>query len=246
MEFNYTSNYSSLGFHGFDDVSTPRPWDLTAEILYYADKNKNLLDIGCGTAYKIIPLAPYFREIMAVDVSMDMIKCANVLVHKNSIDNIQIVHADSSNIPFPDHSFDVITCMLSRWDAKEIARLLNPNGVVIIEHIGCEDKKDFKMFFGKDEKGWRGQFIGYQLNDYLSYYKNMFDKYFSSVSIQNGYWQTFYSESGLLELLTSTPTIRNFEEENDLLSFKKSIQNFKTTQGIMLKQNRILICAKNF
>lgn len=245
MSFSYVSKYDSSNLRGIDDPDMPRPWDLTNEIIRTAGNHKKLLDIGCGTAFKLIPLSLHFSEITGIDVSQDMINAATALVNKNNIFNIKLIHADSSKLPFDDNTYDVITCMLSRWDINEIVRVLKPNGAVIVEHIGCEDKKDFKIIFGKDEHGWRGQFLEYNKEEYLQSFYKQFSHFFDSVSITNGFWRTHYSNEGILELLQFTPTIRNFSMDADFPVLQKSLDKFKTSQGIPLIQNRILIHAKN-
>lgn len=242
MSFSYIPDYDSSILRG--DDGSQRPWNLPDEIIAYADKNLKLLDIGCGTAFKLIPLSQHFAEIVGIDISKEMIHAANNIVEKNDVKNIKLLHGDSNNLPFEEKTYDVITCMLSRWDIREIARVLKPNGVVIVENVGCEDKKDFKILFGKDQDGWRGQFINYQQDEYLKYYRDMFCDYFASVSIANGFWKTYYTEQGILELLRFTPTIRNFDQITDNSALKSAYKIFKCERGIVLTQNRILINAQ--
>jgi hypothetical protein len=135
--------------------------------------------------------------------------------------------------------------MLSRWSVPEIFRVLKPNGIAIIEHIGCEDKKDFKLLFGKDSKGWRGQFLEYEKENYLQMYYARFSEFFTKVTIKNGFWNTLYTPEGLVELLQYSPTIRNFNEISDDIFVRQAIAEFSTPNGINLQQNRILIHAKN-
>jgi ubiquinone/menaquinone biosynthesis C-methylase UbiE len=210
MTFDYLANYDSNRLRGTDDPMTPRPWNLHQEILHYAGKDKILLDIGCGTAFKLIPLVPYFHTIIGVDPSFSMLEAAKKLIRDNNISNIEISYGKGETLPYANHSFDVITCMLSRRNVSEIYRLLKPEGIVIVEHIHCEDKKDFKLLFGKDEEGWRGQFLNYLKDNYITHYKDMFSEFFSVVTIQEDYWDTFYTPQGLSELLHFTPTIRNY------------------------------------
>lgn len=243
MSFSYVSNYDAAILHGIDETPT-RPWDLNDEILRYANRHSSLLDIGCGTAAKLIPLSSYFGQIIGVDISESMLNAAQSTIEKNKLSNIRLIQCDSNKLPFEDNSYDVITCMVSRWNIKEIHRALKPSGVVIVEHIGCEDKKDFKILFGKDHEGSRGQFIDFKKEDYLKYYHDMFYNLFDTVSIQNGYWKTYYTEQGILELLKFTPTIRNFDIEKDIEALRKGYTLFQSTQGIVLTQNRILIHAK--
>jgi SAM-dependent methyltransferase len=245
MSFPYISKYDSSSLRGVDDSAAPRPWNLIGEIIKHAGKNKKLLDIGCGTAFKLIPLSQHFNEIIGIDISIDMINAAETLIKKNNISNIKLIHGDSSELPFTNNTYDVVTCMLSRWDVPEIARVLKPNGIVIIEHIGCEDKQDFKMIFGKDKHGWRGQFLDNDREEYLLMYYKLFCHYFDTVSIKNGFWKTHYDKKGIEELLRFTPTIRNYDIQSDAHLLQKAFEYFDSSQGFVLTQNRILIHAKN-
>src|SRR3990167_8097394 len=242
MSFSYGIGYDSSLLRGSDN--SRRPWNLTDEILFHAGKQLKLLDIGCGTALKLIPLAKHFLEITGLDISEEMIDVANGTIKKYHLQNIKLLRGDSNNLPFKEKTYDIITCILSRWSIKEIYRVLKPNGVVIIEHIGCEDKKDFKIHFGKDRNGWRGQFINHQKDEYLQFYYDLFNYFFDSVSIKNGFWKTYYTKQGILELLRFTPTIRNFNLATDDMLLEKACKTFKYPKGIALTQNRILIYAQ--
>jgi SAM-dependent methyltransferase len=245
MTFDYKANYDSNSLRGTDDPATPRPWNLQHEILQHAGKDKKVLDIGCGTAFKLISLAPHFQEIIGLEPSQSMLEAAKKLVACNNISNIIIANGKGEELPYADHSFDVITCILSRWSVIEIYRVLKPNGIVIVEHINCEDKKDFKLLFGKDKDGWRGQFINHTKANYIAHYYNLFSEFFNEVTIKDGSWDTLYTHQGLTELLHYTPTIRNYNDQQDEASLKKAIQLFKTSQGIKLTQSRLLIKARN-
>lgn len=243
MNFSYISNYDSSALRGHD--VSQRPWILTNEIITHTRKESELLDIGCGTAFKLIPLSKHFSEITGIDISHEMIEAARYSIAKYDINNIKLLHGDSNNLPFKAKSYDVITCMLTRWNIKEIVRVLKQNGTLIIEHIGSEDKKAFKMLFGKDQNGWRGQFINHERNAYLKYYHDMLSEFFNSVTIRNGFWNTYYTKQGILELLKFTPTIRNFNHITDNIILENAYDMFKYSDGIVLTQNRILIHAKN-
>lgn len=243
MTFTYNRKYDSSLLRGIDDPTTPRPWNLFEEIIHYSNPQKTLLDIGCGTGFKLVHLSSYFKEITGFDISLDMLTCAKQIFKKNQINNIDLIQGNSQMLPFEKHQFDVVTCMLSRWSIEEIFRVVKPNGVVIIEDIGCEDKKEFKILFGKDKEGWRGQNLNYEKNNFLESYRQMFTQFFKKVSLCNGFWNTFYTETVILELLTCTPTIRAFHPHLDEAAIKNALEKFQTPQGIKLQQNRILICA---
>ena len=61
------------------------------------------LDIGCGTGYSAVALAAYCAEVYAVEPSEDML--AHALPHPA----IQYFPYAADHLPFPKHSFDVVT-----------------------------------------------------------------------------------------------------------------------------------------
>lgn len=245
MSFQYNVNYDSSLLRGKDDPSTLRPWDLRREVLKHSGNHKKLLDVGCGTSFKLIPIAPAFEEVTAVDINQKMVCASRKLFIDKEIKNTNLITADSNFLPFLDNSFDVVTHMLSRFNLRETQRVLKPQGVVIVEYPGCEDKKEFKKLFGKDHNGWRGQFINDEPEIFLDKIHQQFKQYFSSVIIKNGFWNTFYNREGVIELLQYTPTIRDFNKVSDNDAVNEACEMFMTPQGIKLEQNRVLIYATN-
>lgn len=241
----YESTYDSLLLRGIDDPQTPRPWNLFNEIKKHSSVGKVLLDIGCGTAFKLLPLSPYLKKMIGIDISDSMLLAAKNHIEQKRLKNIQLVKATSEKIPLTPKSIDIITSMLSRWDIKELATIIKSNGIVLIEHIGCEDKIDFKKLFGKDSMGWRGQLMEYEKDKYLNLLRENFSQYFEYVTIENGFWNTYYTAHGLKELLLNTPTIRNYHQLFDKEKLDAAISLFSTKKGIKLTQNRMLIYARN-
>jgi ubiquinone/menaquinone biosynthesis C-methylase UbiE len=246
MNFNYVVNYNSPLLRGNDDPATPRPWNLEKEILTYADSNKTLLDIGCGSSIKLPSLAPYFHKIFAIDISQDMITSSKKILSDNQITNTSLIIARNEALPFLNNTFDVVTCMLARCTPSETYRTIKPTGVLIVEYPGCEDKKEFKKLFGKDKDGWRGQFINFTQEQFINYFYESYHQYFKHVEIKNGFWDTYYTKQGLLELLKYTPTVKDFDLNKDQQALELAYELFKTPQGIRLRQNRILVYATNY
>ena len=72
-----------------------------------------------------------------------------------------------------------------------------------------------------------------------------FSCYFNDIRIQNGFWDTLYSPKGILKLLSNTPTIRGFNFKKDKHHVKTAIESLSTPRGIKIKQNRVLLYAKD-
>lgn len=240
--YNYNENYESPAIRGRDE---PRPWSLSDEIKNFAHINKNLLDIGCGTAFKLIPLAKAVDYIIGLEPNSRMRARALQNISENKMANIYISGGIAQQLPFCNNSFDLVTVVLvNGYDAAEIYRVLKPNGYAIIETIGERDKHNIKLEFGRDELGLRGQLSDLSENVVAEKNKTRFEALFSEVSVTNGFWKTYYSIEQLTQLLSLTPTIRNFDINKDQ-SFVDNINNkLGTDMGIETTQHRVLVIAK--
>lgn len=241
---DYRSSYDSNILRGTDNPNTPRPWCLKTLIEQKSNPEYKLLDIGCGTAHKIIPLSGYFDHIVGVEPSSSMRAAAKKNIYRAKCKNISIKDGEASSLPIEENSIDLITVMLARWDVREIQRVLKPGGSVIIESVGCRDKEKLKRFFGKDDEGWRGQFLEYEIEKFLETLNQDFSPHFDKVSIKNGYWETFYEPAGIMALLKNTPTIRNYNEQKDKHALDTALSNLTKEGKITLLQNRTMLYAE--
>ncbi len=238
----YKKGYQSDLIRGIDE---PRPWNLTAEILRFANLHHTMLDIGSGSASKLLPLSKHFNKIIALEPSHEMRELAQETITNNKTTNIEIIEGYANNLPFQDNTFELVTCMLAPCDIDEVFRVLKPGGIFINETIGAADKIEFKKEFGKDEQNnWRGQFLQFTPEDFIKFQQENYQKKFSDIKIENGFWATYYTKQGLIELCQHTPTIKNFALTKDEEYLNKAIAKCTTDKGIKLIQNRLLITAK--
>lgn len=124
------------------------------EILKNCMPNENwgeALDIGCGNGEQTALLIRNTSIQTAVDISSE-----HVQLTKQLLPTIQVVEASAENLPFPDHSFDLITCFEVLEHVKdhnvalrEMKRVLKDGGRIaitvpnkwwIFETHGCEMK----------------------------------------------------------------------------------------------------------
>jgi ubiquinone/menaquinone biosynthesis C-methylase UbiE len=122
---------------------------LIKEILVNNGGKKKVLDVGCGTGEFVYKLAEYFKkyEVHGIDLSKEMINKAS---NKSGFENAKFEIGDVENMPYPDNTYDIITCSHSfhHYPNKdkamaEMYRILKPNGRVMIVD-GCRD-----VFFGR-------------------------------------------------------------------------------------------------
>lgn len=223
-----------------------RPWNLINEIRSIVKPQHRILDIGCGTASKLIKLASQtnYKFIVGIEPNDRMRSKAEENIQASNLDNISIINGSAENLPFDNQVFDVVTAMVAPHNTSEIHRVLKSGGQAIIEKIGDRDKWDLKVLFGQDNQGLRGQFCYYSEGEREIEIRDKFSSLFPEVSTKNGFWKTYYSLEGLLLLLEETPTVRNFDRENDAHIIEEIEKLYMTDKGITTIQNRIFLKAK--
>lgn len=237
----YTEEYESQLIRGKEE---PRPWDLLNIVKKLSNSNFQLLDIGCGTALKLLPLASDFKKIYGIEPNFKMRNKALKNILDNDINNFSIIEATAEDIPFKDNYFDFVTVMMAKHNTKEIYRVLKNDGIAVLEKVGERDKINLKEPFGSDEKGLRGQFSNYKEGERAIILEQEFKELFKSVDIKEGFFNTYYTPEGLELLLKQTPTIRDFDPVKDRKFLDYIIKHFMTDKGIVTKQHRILIIAQ--
>jgi 2-polyprenyl-6-hydroxyphenyl methylase / 3-demethylubiquinone-9 3-methyltransferase len=99
------------------------------------------LDVGCGGGYLTEELTRLGSSVTGVDPSSASIAAAQAHAKSNGLDLVyQVARAES--LPFPDGSFDLVTCcdVLEHVDdlnlaLAEIARVLKPGGIFLYDTI---------------------------------------------------------------------------------------------------------------
>jgi SAM-dependent methyltransferase len=240
-KFNYKNGYDNPSIRGQEDA---RPWDLFELIQNVASLDNKLLDIGCGSALKLIDIARLYFSITGLDCNNEMLDLARKRFSSNNIHNYSLVYGTAKNLPFDKDTFDVITSMMAPHDIHEIFRVLKPGGWTIIETIGEMDKKALKDFF-IDGTTARGQLSDRPEGSTKLMYKNELESLFEKITITDGFWETRYTIEGILSLLLNTPTVLNFDLARDMTAYEKAIRLLpKKNEMIVLTQHRVLILAQ--
>jgi SAM-dependent methyltransferase len=100
-------------------------------------KGKDVVELGCGTAYVSAWLARQGAKTVGVDNSRQQLKTALCLQKQHDID-FPLLHANAEQTPFADSSFDVaiseygacIWCDPYLW-IPEASRILRPGGKLV-------------------------------------------------------------------------------------------------------------------
>ncbi len=117
-------------------------------ILENVSNGTKVLDLCCGNGIHSLTAASAGAMVIATDIAENSIELAKFRALNAGISNISFQTADAENLPFPDLSFDMVTCVgsLSYVDlatfVREVQRVLKPGGVFI-----CLDSFDHNPIY---------------------------------------------------------------------------------------------------
>lgn len=145
-EYDYLNRVISFGV----DVK----WRKKVVKLVSVTRPKTVLDIATGTGDLAIELVKTnANKIIGIDLSNGMLNIGRRKINKKGLGNIiEMVQADSENLPFENDAFDAITVAFGirnfenlEKGLSEIFRVLKPNGVFAILETSVPTKTPFKQ-----------------------------------------------------------------------------------------------------
>lgn len=212
-----------------------------AFILPYLREDMNLLDIGCGTCRKDLPIADKVHKIIGIDSNVEMLLQAKKNIQSNFIKNIETLYGNNFSLPFESHCFDVCNASLTSFSVSEVHRVLKKDGLFVVELLTSKDKYELKKLFGYDEFGLRGIYSNQLELERLNYIKKSFEPFFDLIELKKLEWETELTFDGLITLLETTPTIRGFSHDKDKLLLKK----ISNQESVTFTESRYYIAAKS-
>jgi SAM-dependent methyltransferase len=104
------------------------------------------LDIGTGAGHTAHALARRCRYVLASDITPEMLAHAGRLAGELGLTNVQPVFSLAESLPFPDSSFDAVSCRLAAHHfpdvaafCGEVARVLRPGGKALLIDVAVPE-----------------------------------------------------------------------------------------------------------
>jgi ubiquinone/menaquinone biosynthesis C-methylase UbiE len=93
------------------------------------------LDLGCGGGHAAFAIAPHAHEVVAYDLSPEMLAAVGETAERRRITNVVTCEGSVAALPFDHAAFDLVASRYSahHWDdllagLREARRVLRPNG----------------------------------------------------------------------------------------------------------------------
>jgi ubiquinone/menaquinone biosynthesis C-methylase UbiE len=97
--------------------------------------HERLLDVATGGGHTALAVAPFVAEVVASDLTPEMLASAEQFISSRGVTNVRYAQADAEELPFPDRSFDIVTCRIAPHHfpsperfVRESARVLRTGG----------------------------------------------------------------------------------------------------------------------
>lgn len=96
-----------------------------------------VLDVGTGTGHTAFLFAPHVKQVVATDMTKEMLIKCREMSSKLGLTNIETKTGDAEALPIDAQSFDLVTCRLAfhhfphpEKALNEFSRVLKPGGVL--------------------------------------------------------------------------------------------------------------------
>ena len=138
-------------------------------MLALADPDWVVADLGCGTGALSATLAPFVREVIAVDASAAMLAAASRRL--DGVSNVDVRQGDLESLPIDRAQADaVVMSLVLHYVAEpskalgEAARVLRPGGRLIVVDMMPHDRDEYRQQMGHVWQGFSSQ----QMTDWLT------------------------------------------------------------------------------
>ncbi len=97
------------------------------------------LDVATGAGHTALAFAPLVSYVWATDLTAQMLAVTTNLAHQRGLSNVHTAQLEAAHLPFPDGSFDLVTCRIAPHHFADVAgfvreavRVLLPGGKLAV------------------------------------------------------------------------------------------------------------------
>lgn len=110
--------------------------------LTHANASSQTLDVACGPGRLTAAFAQQVAQASGLDATENLLAIARKETLEMGITNIEFTHGSALAMPYPDATFDVVSCRAAFHHfaepgpiLKEMARVMKPSGQILIADI---------------------------------------------------------------------------------------------------------------
>jgi len=115
------------------------PWDYREIIRRHLRPEYRLLDMGTGGGEFLLSLKHPYQNTYVTEAYPPNVRLCTEQLAPLGI-TVRQIHDDSA-IPYSDEEFDIVLNRHGAFDAREVFRVLSPNGLFITQQVGGENNR---------------------------------------------------------------------------------------------------------
>jgi ubiquinone/menaquinone biosynthesis C-methylase UbiE len=130
--------------------------EILAEKVEFAQPQPHelILDVACGPGAFVLATAPRVSFATGIDVTYEMLRQARVFQVEKQVVNAGFALADADCVPFPDATFDLVSCQHAfhhitkpELVLMEMIRVTKPQGrLLILDPLAPESDPKFELY----------------------------------------------------------------------------------------------------
>lgn len=120
-------------------------------------KSHRVLDVATGAGFLALEFAKNARTVIGCDITRNMLMKAIEKQELSGLDNTGFLLSDVESLPFPDESFDIVSCRFAFHHfpdpGKALAEMkrVSKKRIIIVDGVSSEDR-DKSLFHNHIEK----------------------------------------------------------------------------------------------
>jgi len=156
-ELHPTSGWD-FSWLGARHKAVPPPWDFEGIVAQYARRSPDMLDMGTGGGEWLAALPHRPPRTVATEAWPPNVPVAKRRLNALGIEVVQVdgapdnnspgAEASSARLPFPDESFRLVSNRHESFVAREVARILAPEGHFVTQQMGDGTYRDVRELLG--------------------------------------------------------------------------------------------------
>jgi ubiquinone/menaquinone biosynthesis C-methylase UbiE len=118
-----------------------------------------VLDIATGGGHTARTFAALTRQIIASDLTLKMLVAARQHLAKSGVQNVSFTTADAENLPFPEATFDLLTCRIAAHHfpnaqnfVNQSVRVLKTGACLLLQDHVLPDERNAARYVDAFEK----------------------------------------------------------------------------------------------
>ncbi|MBS4203407.1 class I SAM-dependent methyltransferase [Lederbergia citrea] len=124
-----------------------------------ATGKEEVLDVATGGGHTANAFASFVKSVTASDLTQEMLSTAENFIKGNGHLNVVFVEADAEKLPFPDETYDIVTCRIATHHfpnienfTKEVYRVLKNGGQFLLNDNVAPENDEYDKFYNTVEK----------------------------------------------------------------------------------------------